>query len=83
MTLTAEERAKAVVEECRGYDIDGDDLFIACDRAERLIAQAIRQAQNDKLEEAAAAYEAKGPGGWSTEFPDETAAFIRSLITKD
>ena len=52
--MTPEERAKAFVEEHRGFDLDGNCWFIACDRAEANLAQALRQAENDKLEEAAA-----------------------------
>lgn len=77
--MTSAERAKAFVEEHRGFDLDGNCWFIACDRAEANLVRLITQAQNDKLEEAAAHFER-----YSAAFSGRSfAATLRALKSKD
>lgn len=52
MTTSASDRAKAIVEECRAYDSEGDLRFIACDRAASIIAAAITQAEREARRDA-------------------------------
>ncbi len=80
--MSAEHRAKSIVEECRAYDSAGDLLFIACDRAEAIIASAIREAQasarNEALERTATVFEALPDQIVLT--PEQSAWAIRDMI---
>jgi len=57
--VTPEQRAAAFVRERRGFDLNGDVWFIACDRAEKNLASAIREAEDAAIERAAVVVQTK------------------------
>ena len=77
MSAHHEELAQRIVDEALAVDVFQG---FGTDHLVKKLAQAIRQAENDKLEEAAQEFERK-PHHWVGPF--EIAATIRSLKSKD